>query len=87
LQINTSKNGELIISTPYHGSWKNLSLAILGKWDSHHEQTWHGGHINFWSKKTLTKLLTKKGFTVTEFKGWGTIPYFWKSVIIKAKLL
>ena len=81
------KHGELIISTPYHGYWKNLLLAILDKWDSHHDPTWHGGHIKFWSKKTLTKLLTDKGFTVTEFKGCGRAPYFWKSMIIKARLL
>lgn len=81
------KNGELIISTPYHGYWKNLLLAILGKWDSHHGPMWHGGHIKFWSKKTLSKLLTNKGFTVTGFKGCGRAPYFWKSMIIKAKLL
>jgi 2-polyprenyl-3-methyl-5-hydroxy-6-metoxy-1,4-benzoquinol methylase len=81
------KHGELIISTPYHGYWKNLLLAILDKWDSHHDPTWHGGHIKFWSKKTLSKLLTDKGFTVTEFKGCGRAPYFWKSMIIKARLL
>lgn len=81
------KHGELIISTPYHGYWKNLLLAILDKWDSHHDPTWHGGHIKFWSKKTLTKLLADKGFTVTEFKGCGRAPYFWKSMIIKARLL
>lgn len=81
------KHDELIISTPYHGYWKNLLLAILDKWDSHHDPTWHGGHIKFWSKKTLTKLLADKGFTVTEFKGCGRAPYFWKSMIIKARLL
>jgi len=81
------KNGELIISTPYHGYWKNMLLAILGKWDSHHDPTWHGGHIKFWSRNTLSKLLTSKGFAVTGFKGCGRAPYFWKSMIIKAKLL
>ena len=81
------KNGELIISTPYHGYWKNLMLAVFDKWDSHHDPTWHGGHIKFWSRRTLSRLLTEKGFVVTEFKGCGRAPYFWKSMIIKAKLL
>jgi len=81
------KNGELIISTPYHGYWKNLMLAVFDKWDSHHDPTWHGGHIKFWSRKTLSRLLTDKGFAVTEFKGCGRAPYFWKSMILKAKLL
>jgi len=79
--------GQLILSTPYHGYWKNLSLAILGKWDSHHGPAWRGGHIKFWSKKTLSKLLRDKGFAVTGFKGCGRAPYFWKSMVIKAKLL
>lgn len=80
-------NGELIISTPYHGYLKNLLLSIFNKWDSHHDPTWRGGHIKFWSKKTLGKLLMDKGFKVVTFKGCGRAPYFWKSMIIKAKLL
>ncbi|MBS1532177.1 MAG: class I SAM-dependent methyltransferase [Bacteroidetes bacterium] len=80
------KGGELIISTPYHGYLKNLSLSILDKWDSHHGPAWHGGHIKFWSKKTLSKLLADKGFEVVTFKGCGRMPYFWKSMLIKAKL-
>ncbi|HTK18836.1 MAG TPA: class I SAM-dependent methyltransferase [Mucilaginibacter sp.] len=81
------KNGELIISTPYHGYVKNLLLSILGKWDSHHDPNWYGGHIKFWSKKTLSKLLNSKGFVITGFKGCGRAPYFWKSMIIKAELI
>jgi 2-polyprenyl-3-methyl-5-hydroxy-6-metoxy-1,4-benzoquinol methylase len=81
------KNGEIIISTPYHGYWKNLALVLFDKWDSHHGPTWHGGHIKFWSRKTLSKLLIGNGFTIVEFKGCGRVPYFWKSMIIKAKML
>ncbi len=80
------KNGLIIISTPYHGYLKNLFLSIFNKWDTHLSPTWRGGHIKFWSKKTLSQLLTDKGFTFTAFKGCGRIPYFWKSMIIKAKL-
>jgi 2-polyprenyl-3-methyl-5-hydroxy-6-metoxy-1,4-benzoquinol methylase len=78
--------GELIISTPYHGYLKNLALSLFNKWDSHLDPMWDGGHIKFWSKKTLNKALTDAGFTVISFKGCGRIPYFWKSMIIKAKI-
>ncbi len=78
--------GELIISTPYHGYLKNLSLSLFNKWDSHLSPGWHGGHIKFWSRATLIRILTDAGFTVTAFKGCGRIPYLWKSMIIKAKL-
>jgi 2-polyprenyl-3-methyl-5-hydroxy-6-metoxy-1,4-benzoquinol methylase len=78
--------GEIIISTPYHGYLKNLSLSLLNKWDAHFSPMWHGGHIKFWSKATLSTILTKAGFTVIAFKGCGRFPYFWKSMIIKAKI-
>ena len=81
-----NNKGEIILTTPYHGYLKNISLALFNKWDHHLSPGWHGGHIKFWSKATLSNLLTKAGFTVVEFKGCGRIPYFWKSMIIKAKI-
>jgi 2-polyprenyl-3-methyl-5-hydroxy-6-metoxy-1,4-benzoquinol methylase len=77
--------GHLIISTPYHGYFKNLVLAVLGKWDSHHGPLWHGGHIKFWSKSTLTALLAQNGFEVIDFHGVGRAPYVWKSMILVAR--
>ncbi len=61
-------------------------LSVFDKWDKHHSPTWHGGHIKFWSKNTLSQLLTNSGFKVTDFKGCGRFPYFWKSMMIKAEL-
>jgi 2-polyprenyl-3-methyl-5-hydroxy-6-metoxy-1,4-benzoquinol methylase len=78
--------GEIIISTPYHGYLKNLVLSLFNKWDRHLNPMWHGGHIKLWSKKTLSNALMKAGFTNIEFKGCGRVPYFWKSMIIKARL-
>ncbi|RWY57345.1 class I SAM-dependent methyltransferase [Mucilaginibacter gilvus] len=79
-------NGELIISTPYHGYVKNLLLSLANKWDEHMSPLWLGGHIKMWSAKTLGQLLNGKGFTVTQFEGCGRIPYLWMSMIIKARL-
>lgn len=78
--------GELILTTPYHGYIKNVMLSLFGKWDSHANPLWDGGHIKLWSKNTLTQLLVEQGFTVTDFVGCGRIPYLWKSMIIKAKI-
>ncbi|WP_379093607.1 class I SAM-dependent methyltransferase [Pedobacter sp. UC225_65] len=78
--------GELILTTPYHGYLKNVMLSLFGKWDSHANPLWDGGHIKLWSKSTLTQLLVEQGFTVTDFVGCGRIPYLWKSMIIKAKI-
>lgn len=78
--------GTLIISTPYHGYLKNIALSIFNHWDIHHTPLWHGGHIKFWSKKTLTDLLTAHGFKVEKFYGVGRLPFLWKSMILVAKL-
>ena len=76
--------GRLIISTPYHGYLKNLALSIADKWDVHHTPFWDGGHVKFWSRRTLTTLLTQEGFQVTDFFGAGRFPWLWKSMIIVA---
>lgn len=78
-------DGELILSTPYHGYVKNLAIAVTGKWDHHHTALWHGGHIKFWSRKTLETLVEQNGFRVTGFHGVGRVPFLWKSMIITAR--
>ena len=77
---------ELLISTPYHGYWKNLVLSLTGKMDNHFSALWDGGHIKFWSRKTLTQLLEEQNFEVVRFKGCGRLPYLWKSMLVKASL-
>lgn len=81
-----NNGGELIISTPYNGYFKNLILSVLDGWDRHLDPLWDGGHIKFWSKATLSKIITDSDFKITSFKGSGRIPYVWKSMFIKAKL-
>ena len=78
--------GEMIISTPYHGYLKNLLISLLNGWDKHFTVLLDGGHIKFWSKKTLSQLLNEFGFSIIDFKGAGRFPYLWKSMFIKAKI-
>jgi len=85
IKLILRSGGIIIISTPYHGYLKNLALSIFNKWDDHHTPLWEGGHIKFWSKKTLSSLLEQNGFKVIGFKGTGRIPFFWKSMILLAK--
>lgn len=79
------EGGYLILSTPYHGYLKDLALSISDNWDSHHTPLWHGGHIKFWSRATLTQLLSEHGFRVLGFSGVGRLPYLWKSMVLIAK--
>jgi SAM-dependent methyltransferase len=77
--------GRLLITTPYHGYFKNLALALLNKWDHHHTPLWHGGHIKFWSFETLGMLLKDAGFVIEKQWGVGRLPYLWKSLAITAR--
>jgi 2-polyprenyl-3-methyl-5-hydroxy-6-metoxy-1,4-benzoquinol methylase len=85
-KILAETKGDIILSTPYHGYLKNLLLSIFNKWDGHYDPLWQGGHIKFWSVKTLTRLLNQYNFKVTDFKGCGRLPYLWMSMLVKAKL-
>lgn len=84
--ILSGRGGKLILSTPYNGYLKYLALALAGGMDRHLTVLWDGGHIKFWSKKTLTLLLEEQGFKVIQFIGCGRLPYLWKSMILVAEL-
>jgi 2-polyprenyl-3-methyl-5-hydroxy-6-metoxy-1,4-benzoquinol methylase len=77
--------GCFIVSTPYHGYLKNVVMALSGKLDPHFTVLWDGGHIKFFSRKTLEALLEEQPFKVMAFAGAGRAPYLWKSMLIKAK--
>lgn len=76
--------GMLILTTPYHGYLKNLVMAATGTMDQHWTVLWDGGHIKFWSWKTIGLLLREAGFTALEFGGVGRAPYLWKSMVVRA---
>jgi 2-polyprenyl-6-hydroxyphenyl methylase/3-demethylubiquinone-9 3-methyltransferase len=80
-----SSGGAAIISTPYHGYWKNLALAISGQMDRHFTALWDHGHIKFWSNKTLTVLLREAGFSEISFFRVGRVPFLAKSMIAIAR--
>ena len=75
-------SGHLVLSTPYHGYFKNFALSVTGKWDRHFSPLWDGGHIKFWSRATLEQLLSDEGFTLAQFIGTGRLPYLRKSMIV-----
>lgn len=77
--------GTAIISTPYHGYWKNLALALTGKMDAHFTALWDHGHIKFWSFKTLSILLAEAGFVGFRYKRVGRVPSLAKSMIVIAR--
>ena len=83
--VSTEVVEHLFRPTPYLGYLKNLLLALANRWDSHHAPGWDGGHVKFWSRRTLTTLLEAQGFRVLEFRGAGRFPWLWKSMVLVAE--
>jgi 2-polyprenyl-3-methyl-5-hydroxy-6-metoxy-1,4-benzoquinol methylase len=73
--------GTAVISTPYHGYLKNLALAVTGKMDGHFTALWDGGHIKFFSIRTLRTLLSEAGFRQIRFIRVGRVPPLAKSMV------
>ncbi len=76
--------GTFICSTPYHGYLKNLAISLANGWDSHADPLFDGGHIKFYSHKTLTQAVTQIGFVDASIYGSGRLPFLWKSMILVA---
>jgi len=62
-------------------------LALTGKMDKHFTAIWDGGHIKFFSVKTLTNLLESEKYTDINFKFAGRYPYLWKGMLCSSKLI
>lgn len=77
--------GKLILSTPYHGYLKNLAISLAGRWDGHFQVREAGGHIKFWSKKTLSQSVYEAGFRDLRFRGAGRVPLLWRSMLLAAR--
>lgn len=84
--LEESGGGTLILSTPYHGYLKNLLISVVGKWDYHWSALWEGGHIKFWSKNTLTRLLEEAGFRNVQIRCVGRFPLLWRHMVCRAEV-
>lgn len=77
--------GTLIVTTPHHGYLKNLAIALVDGWDRHHAVGWDGGHVKFFSVKTLSAMAAEAGFTGIRFRFAGRFPPLPKSMCLVAR--
>ena len=77
--------GHVLLGTPYHGYLKNLALAVTGRMDSHFSVLHDGGHIKFFSVKTLSQLMLAHSFEALTFTFYGRAPWLWKNMICHAR--
>jgi 2-polyprenyl-3-methyl-5-hydroxy-6-metoxy-1,4-benzoquinol methylase len=78
-------SGQLVVTTPFHGYFKNLALALTNKYDFHWRPGWDYGHIKFFSKRTLGEMAIETGFQPVEWKFLGRVPQLAKSMIMVAE--
>jgi 2-polyprenyl-3-methyl-5-hydroxy-6-metoxy-1,4-benzoquinol methylase len=77
--------GTFICTTPYHGYLKNLAISLAGRWDSHADPLWDGGHIKLFSRHTLTRLFEETGFADLRFAGIGRLPLLWMTMAVSGR--
>jgi 2-polyprenyl-3-methyl-5-hydroxy-6-metoxy-1,4-benzoquinol methylase len=77
--------GHILLGTPYHGYLKNLALAVTNRMDSHFSVLHDGGHIKFFSVKTLSQLMIAHSFEALRFTYYGRAPWLWKNMICHAR--
>ena len=81
----TEENGYVLISTPYHGYFKNLLISLLNLNDRHYTVWWPHGHIKFFSIKTLTDLINRYDFKIESINFSGRFYPFSHSMIFLLK--
>ena len=83
----TKNDGFVIISTPFHGYFKNLLISLLNLNDSHYTVLWKHGHIKFFSVKTFKKLvsISKVPLKIKRISYSGRIYPFSNSMIFLLK--
>jgi 2-polyprenyl-6-hydroxyphenyl methylase/3-demethylubiquinone-9 3-methyltransferase len=74
--------GLFVLTTPFHGYWKNLALALTGSFDKHWHPLRDFGHIKFFSRATMLELFREYGFTDVRFETLGRIPPLAKSMLV-----
>jgi 2-polyprenyl-3-methyl-5-hydroxy-6-metoxy-1,4-benzoquinol methylase len=78
---NLAESGRIIVTAPYHGYVKNVVLSVLGQFDKHFEVYFEGGHIKFFSRRSLDAMLAAAGFRRPSFRYAGRVPLLWKSMV------
>ena len=78
-------NGHILVTAPYHGYLKNLALSLSGKMENHFSALHDGGHIKFFSVKTLSVLMRRHSFRDLRFSYYGRAPWLWKNMLCHAR--
>lgn len=77
--------GLLIVTSNFHGYSKNLALALAGRFDSRWNPLLDHGKVKFFSRATLTSLLSEFELRDLHFETAGRIPMFARTMLVAAR--
>lgn len=77
--------GILILSTPYHGYWKLLAMALTGRLEQHLDTEWAGAYVHYFTPRSITKRLLRAGFEDLCIETVGRISPFAKVMIVTCR--
>ncbi|HSV72114.1 MAG TPA: class I SAM-dependent methyltransferase [Methylibium sp.] len=78
--------GVLILSASFHGYAKNLALALGGRFDARWEPLTDDGRLKFFSRGTLTALLSEFELRELRMRTVGRVPMFARAMLVSARL-
>jgi 2-polyprenyl-3-methyl-5-hydroxy-6-metoxy-1,4-benzoquinol methylase len=82
IRASMKSSGILVLSTPYHGYFKFLALAVSGRMEQHLDTSWSGACVHHYTSRSISRLLGDAGFEVLAIERAGRIPALAKSMII-----
>ena len=77
-----AESGKLVLTTPFHGFFKNLVIAMTG-FAKHYNPSL--SHIRFFTQKSLANSLAAGGFEISKMDGVGRWNPFWMSHFVVAR--
>jgi SAM-dependent methyltransferase len=76
--------GLLVVTSPYYGYTKNIALALTGRFDRRWDPLLEDGRLKFFSRSTLTSLLTEFRLEDLRFETIGRIPPLARAMMVSA---
>ncbi len=78
--------GLFVATTPFHGYFKNLGLALSGRLDLRWQALQDHGRVKFFSASTLTALLAEAGLQELHVETIGRVPLIARSMLVAGRV-
>jgi len=74
--------GLFLLSTPFHGYWKFLALALTGSMEQHLDSLWEGGYVHYFSEDSIRQVIGAAGFEDISIQRCGRVAPIAQSMIV-----